>query len=173
MSPGNLSYHFATKEALVSALVGRMHAANNAVVAEPAPGPLDLAGVDAMLRAVMRRDYENRWLMRDCVGLMQSMPSLAPLLAPMQRARDARVDSIAARLVDAGLLDAERTEQALPLLRTQLVTQVAFWLPAAILADPKRDPIEKLDIHARAALALFLPLCTAAGKRQLQRVLDR
>ena len=31
MSPGNLSYHFATKEALVAALVEQMHAANNAV----------------------------------------------------------------------------------------------------------------------------------------------
>jgi AcrR family transcriptional regulator len=172
ISPGNLSYHFATKEALLAALVVRMHEDNNALVAEPT-GALDLAGVDALLRALMRRDYENRWLMRDCVGLVQSMPSLARLLAPMQRARDARVDVLARRLVGAGLLDAERTKHALPLLRTQLVTQVAFWLPAAILAEPKRDPIERLDIHARAALALFLPLCTPTGKRQLQRVLVR
>jgi AcrR family transcriptional regulator len=172
MSPGNLSYHFATKEALVAALVERMHADNDAVVAEPA-GPLDLAAVDAMLRTFMRRDYDNRWFMRDCVGLMQSMPTLVPLLAPMQRAREARVDSIATRLVDAGVLDGERTEHSLPLLRIQLVTQVAFWLPAALLADPRRDPIARLDVHARAALALLLPLCTAAGKRQLQRLLER
>ncbi len=172
MSPGNLSYHFSTKEALVAALIEQMHAANNAVVATPT-GPLDFATVNVMLREFMRRDLEHRWLMRDSVGFVLSMPSLLPLFEPMHREREARVDGLAARLIDAGLLDSERTKRALPQLRIQLVTQVAFWLPSALLAAPSRDPAERLDVHARAALALFLPLCTPAGKRQLERLVNR
>lgn len=171
MSPGNLSYHFPTKEALVAALIEQMHAANNAVVAKPI-AQLSFATVNVMLREFMHRDLEHRWLMRDCVGVMLSMPSLLPLLEPMHREREARIDRLAARLTDAGLLDSERTKRALPRLRVQLATQVAFWLPSAILAAPSRDPAERLDVHAHAALALFLPLCTPAGKRQLERVLD-
>src|SRR5215510_5497851 len=60
LSPGNVSYHFPSKEALIAALVEAGHAANNA--AAGAPGPLDFDGLYAVLRAIMRRDVENRWL---------------------------------------------------------------------------------------------------------------
>jgi AcrR family transcriptional regulator len=172
MSPGNLSYHFATKDALVAALIEQLHAENNALVAAPS-GPLDFAMLDTMLRTVMKRDLDNQWFKRDCVAFILTMPSLLPLLEPMHEARHARVDTITARLIEAGLLDRDRTKAALPHLRVQLVTQIAFWVPSALLAAPKRDPAKSLDLHARAALALFLPYCTPSGKRQLQRALDR
>lgn len=169
MSPGNLSYHFATKEALVVALVEQMHAANNALTMGPT-GAFDFASVDAILRALMRRDLEHRWLMRDALGFVLSMPSLLPLLEPMHRAREARVDGVVERLIEAGLLDAEWTRRALPQLRIQLITQIAFWVPSALLAAPLHDPAERLEAHARAALALFLPLCTRSGKQQLEKL---
>jgi AcrR family transcriptional regulator len=64
LSPGNVSYHFPTKEALVAALIEEGHAENNALVAAPM-GRLDSGGVDRIIRAIMRRDLENQWLMRD------------------------------------------------------------------------------------------------------------
>jgi AcrR family transcriptional regulator len=170
LSPGNVSYHFPTKERLVSALIEEGHGQNNAAVAAPA-GPLDFAGLDAILRAIMRRDLENQWLMRDYVGLLVAMPALRPGHDRMQRAREARVDGIAGRLVKAGLLEPRSTEAALPLLRRQLLTQVMFWVPAAVAAAPDRDPARSLDLHARAALALFLPYCTPAGRKQLEPLL--
>ena len=39
LSPGNVSYHFPTKEALVVALIEQVHAENNAAVSAP-DGPL-------------------------------------------------------------------------------------------------------------------------------------
>jgi AcrR family transcriptional regulator len=170
LSPGNVSYHFPTKEALVAALIEEGHAANNALVAAP-EGRLDFGSVDRIIRTIMRRDLENQWLMRDCVGLLTALPSLRSLHQRMQRAREARVDSIVARLIDARLLDGKRTARALPQLRQQLLTQVFFWLPAAIVAAPDRDPAERLDGHARAALALFLAYCTPSARRQLEAVL--
>jgi AcrR family transcriptional regulator len=172
LSPGNVSYHFPTKEALVEALIEEAHAHNNAAVAAPT-GPLDFEKLDAIIRGIMGRDLDNQWLMRDAVSLLFAMPALRAREQQMQRAREARVDKIAAGLIDAGLLERRRTEQALPRLRLQLITQLFFWLPAAILAAPDRDPAERLDIHARAALALFGPYCTQAGRRQLEAVLDR
>ena len=171
LSPGNVSYHFATKEALVSALLREGHAENNALVGPPM-GPISFDQVDAAIRAIMRRDLENRWLMRDYVGLLVALPALRPLHDEMQRAREARVDTVVARLVPAGLLDGERVERRLPRLRRQMLTQVFFWLPAAITSAPDRDPAESLDAHARAAMALFLPYCTRAGRRKLDALLD-
>jgi len=167
LSPGNVSYHFATKEALVAALIEEAHGENEALFSRAA-GPLDFAGLDVAIRAIMRRDLENRWVMRDCVGLLATLPALRPLHETMQRAREARADGIVARLVDAGLIEpgADRA-----LLREQLLTQVFFWLPAAIVAAPGRDPAERLDVHARAALALFRADCTRAGRRALEAVL--
>lgn len=171
LSPGNVSYHFPTKEALIAALVEEEHVANNALVAS-AVGPLEFAQVDQIIRTIMRRDLDNRWLMRDCVGLLTGLPSLRAVHDQMQRAREARVDAIVARLIAAGALDSERATRALPQLRQQLLTQVAFWLPAAILAAPDRDPADALDDHARSALALFSAYCTPAGRRKLDALLD-
>jgi len=89
----------------------------------------------------------------------------------MQRERERRVDRIVDRLAAARLLDRRLAEQTLPTLRRQLLTQVFFWLPAAIVAAPDRDPAESLDDHARAARAPFLPCCTPAGRRQLESIL--
>lgn len=171
LSPGNVSYHFPTKEALVVALVEHLHAENNAAVSVPPDALLDFARVDAIIRAVMRRDLENAWLMRDAVGLLTALPALRPLQERMQRAREARVDGLIGRLVAAGLLDRERIGPALPLLRQQVLTQVFFWLPAALVAAADGDPGARLDLHARAVLALFSAYCTPAGRRQLERVL--
>jgi AcrR family transcriptional regulator len=171
LSPGNVSYHFATKEALITALVEDEHVANNALVAAAA-GPLDFAQVDQIIRKIMLRDLENRWLMRDCVGLLTGLPSLRAVHQRMQRAREARVDGIVARLIESGSLDDDRATRALPQLRQQILTQVAFWLPAAILAAPDRDPAHALDAHARSALALFRAYATSAGRRRLDALLD-
>lgn len=89
----------------------------------------------------------------------------------MQRGRERRVDAVVKLLVEAGVLDAERTRRASSRLRQQILTQVLFWLPAAILAAPDQDPAELLDSYAGAALALFLPYCTAADRRQLAALL--
>jgi AcrR family transcriptional regulator len=170
LSPGNLSYHFATKEELIVALIEEVHAANEAQVVMPG-GRLDFARVDQIIRAIMLRDLENRWLMRDCIGLLTTLPLLRSRHLQLQREREARVDGIVARLIDSGLLDGDRATRALPQLRQQLLTQVFFWLPAAILAAPDRDPAVSLDAHARAALALFRAYCTPAGRRRLEALL--
>lgn len=169
LSPGNVSYHFPTKEALVTAMVELGHRRNNAAVATP--DRIDFAQLDAIFRDIMRRDLENAWLLRDYVGLMLAFPSLREIHDRMQRARESRVDAIVARLVAARLLDRRRAERALPQLRIQLLTQVMFWLPAALCAAPDRDPAARLDAHVKAALALFLPHCTIAGRRELDAVL--
>jgi AcrR family transcriptional regulator len=171
LSPGNVSYHFPTKAALIAALIERTHTANNAAAAAPV-GPLDFHQLDAILRAIMRRDVENQWLMRDAVGLVFSLPELRALHNRMQKSREARADGLIERLLDAGMLDRGRTEPARRYLRVQLLTQVFFWLPAAIMAAPTADPSKRLDLHARAAMALFVAYCTPAGKRQLSSLLD-
>lgn len=168
LSPGNVSYHFPTKQDLVLALIEEMHAQNDATLM-PSDGPHDIAQLDAMIRSVMDRDLENRWLMRDAVGLLSVFPALAPMQKRMHRARQARVDAIVERLTAAKLLDAKKTAKHLPLLRQQLITQLFFWIPAAVVAAPDRDLAASLDEHARAVLALFAPFCTPAGTRQLER----
>lgn len=87
-----------------------MHAANNATVATD--GPNDFVELDAIVRAVMRRDLENRWLMRDAVGLLIVLPALRPLQKRMHRGRQARVDAIVERLTNAKLLDVSLDDHA-------------------------------------------------------------
>ena len=115
----------------------------------------------------MRRDLENRWFFGDVVGLLTAYPELRALHDEMQKVRDARTERILGRLVAAGLLEGERVKQRLPELRVKVFTQIFFWLPSAILAAPDRDPADRLELHARAAMALLLPVCTASGRRKL------
>jgi AcrR family transcriptional regulator len=167
LSPGNLSYHFPTKEALIVALVHDVHAINNAVAAPP--DRLDFTKLDAIIRNIMQRDVDHQWFTRDAVGLMLSLPALRAVHEHMQRAREARVDGLIAALSDARLIEGERDHRLL--LRVQVLTQIFFWIPSALLAAPDRDPAERLDLHARAALALFLPYATPSGRRQLVPIL--
>lgn len=169
LSPGNVSYHFPTKEALVTALVELAHRHNNAAVATPEQ--LDFPQVATILREIMRRDVENAWLLRDYVGLVLSFPSLREIHDRLQRAREARVDTVVSRLVAARQLDRRRAERALPVLRVQLLTQVMFWLPSASCTAIDRDPAARLEVHLKAALALFLPYCTDDGRRALEVLL--
>lgn len=172
LSPGNVSYHFATKEALVAAMIREGHIQNAAALLTA--GTIDsFEDVDLALRAVMRRDAENPWLMRDYVGLMVAMPALRELHEQLQAPREARVDAIVAALITARLLDAAKVEHRRRELHRQMFTQVFFWLSSAIASDLDRDPAECLDECARAAMALFLPYCTPAGRRQLEALLDR
>jgi AcrR family transcriptional regulator len=166
LSPGNLSYYFPTKEALIAALVEEIHATNNATAAPS--GALDFTAVDRIVRTIMQRDVDHQWFMRDAAGLVLSLPTLRAGHDRMQRARVARADAIIARLIDAALLEPATDRE---LLRLQLLTQIVFWVPSALLAAPDRDPGERLHLHARAAIALFLPYATAAGRRQLARLL--
>jgi AcrR family transcriptional regulator len=168
LSPGNLSYHFPTKEALIAELVEEAHATNNAVAA-PA-GPLDFIQLDRIIRNIMQRDIDHRWFTRDAAELMLSLPTLRRQHERMQRAREGRVDRLIDHLVEARMLDGERTDRAL--LRLQLLTQIFFWVPSALLAAPDDDPAERLDLHARAALALFDVYATAVGRRQLGSLID-
>jgi AcrR family transcriptional regulator len=172
LSPGNVSYHFPTKGALIAALVRDIHRDNNAAIAAP-DGRLDFSDVDAIIRAIMRRDLENRWLLLDYVGLLVAVPELRALHDPMQRGREARVAIVVDRLIEARLLDGKLARGALARLRLQVLTQIFFWLPSAFVAAPDRDPADSLDAHARAALALLLPYCTSAGRRQLEVVLRK
>jgi AcrR family transcriptional regulator len=172
LSPGNVSYHYPTKEALVTALMADAHARNNAL-AEALPAGEGFEDVVALVRGIMRRDVENRWFVREAVGLLVAFPELRPVHAEMQRARDVRTERILGKLVAGGLLDGERVKQRLPELRLQLFTQIFFWLPSAILAVPDGDPADRLELHLRAAMALLLPYCTPTGRRRLEAMLDR
>lgn len=163
LSPGNLSYHFPTKEALIVALVEDGHATNNEVSAPP--GPLDFVKLDQLIRDIMQRDIDNQWFTRDAAALILSLPTLRAQHGRMQRAREARCKGIIARLVEANLVDAEKVDRTV--LGLQLLTQIFFWVPMALMTDPEGDLADRLDLHARAALALFLPYTTPTGRRQL------
>jgi hypothetical protein len=71
----------------------------------------------------------------------------------MQKGRDARTERILGRLVIAGLLDGGSRRRS--------------------LAAPDRDPADRLELHARAAMAPLLPVCTPSGRRKLDALIDR
>ena len=156
-------------KALVKALVMRGHQRTNTAVF--VPDRIDFAQLYDLLCEVMLQDLENAWLLRDYVGVMLALPSLRAFHDRLQRARESRVDALVSRLVAARLLERRRAERALPQLRIQLLTQVMFWLPSALCTAPDRDPALALNAHVRAALALFIPLCTVTGRRGLEAVL--
>lgn len=171
LSPGNVSYHFATKEALIAAMVREGHAENTAIL-QPPPRLRDFPELHGILLTIMRRDLDNRWLLRDYASLLVTMPSFRELHEQLQGPRQARIDRLIEDLVAAGLLDSALVQARPAELRRQLFTQVFFWLPAAVVSAPDRDPADSLDACARAVMALFLPYCTASGRAQLDELLD-
>ena len=149
-----------------------MHARNNALTESPPPGE-GFEQVEAIVHGIMRRDLGEPLVLRGRGGAAGGLSRAPPAARRDAEGRDARTERILGRLVTAGLLDGERVKRRLPELRVQIFTQIFFWLPSAILAAPDRDPADRLELHARAAMTLLLPVCTPSGRRKLDAVIDR
>lgn len=154
VSPGNLYYWYADREAIVRALYARFVAEHDELWA--ALGGPDV-GVDHLLSALSaaaETSARHRWLVRDLVGLVHADPELEATYRRVRDERRALFRQVARRWRAAGDVRAVDDERLDDVVDALWVLAEAWW-PFAELdaADPDPRTGERL---ARAVLEPYL-----------------
>jgi AcrR family transcriptional regulator len=169
MSPGNLAYHFATKDDLVAALWLELHQQLARTLIESLPEKIPFETFYRTVVLAMRSILPFRFV------LLSHVDARLPT-REQQRRRDAMRERVHARdrrllagLVAAKHLDPKRLAQA-PYLQDQADLISSGWLAAAQSRGWTDD--QQIILHyAKVGTALLAPFCTPTGARELRRVL--
>jgi AcrR family transcriptional regulator len=168
ISAGNLSYHFATKDELVAALVLELHEVNQQQIFVALPPGFSLVALYRSAVAAMRNMLAYRFVLLSYVDAVGASPPLAALEADLARRRWHRHREMLALLVDNGFV-----ERAVSARSERLWEQGALiasgWLAAATVRGWSD---ERAVLHfAKLGCALLESWCTPKGARQLRRIL--
>lgn len=171
MSPGNLAYHFPTKDELVAALVKELHARVNADVGAGMSAGPSLAGLYRAAQAAMRDMLTYRFVLLSYVDAVRTSPELQALAAENLARRRQRHDLLLEALSQAGHLDRRAALARTDLLFEQGELISSGWLNAATLRG-WHDDQETIRHFARVGVALLEPCCTPKGAREMRRILS-
>jgi AcrR family transcriptional regulator len=171
MSPGNLAYHFATKDELVAALVKELHARVNAEVGAGMAAEPSLKGLYRAAQAAMRDLLVYRFVLLSYVDAVRVSPELQALAAEHLTRRRQRHDLLLEALARAGYLDRRAALARTDLLFEQSELISSGWLNVATVRGWHDD--EKTIRHfAKVGVALLEPCCTPKGARQMRLILS-
>ncbi len=169
VSPGNLAYHFATKDALVSELVLELHGRAEELFAA-LPADFSLLTLYATAVAAMRRTLEYRFVLLSYADAVAASPALRALEVRLWRNRRRRYADMLDRLV-ANRFVAARVEGRRRRLYEQGEMISSGWLVAASVGRGPRGDGAALLHYAKLGCALLEPYCTRKGARQMERIL--
>lgn len=169
VSVGNLNYHFATKDALVCALVLELHEANARSLFAELPEDFSFVTLYRTAVGVMTNSLAYRFVLLGYVDAVAASPELQRLEASLGPKRRARSDGMIARLAEGGLLDRRRFAPRADVVYEQSQLVSSGWLAMASLRRMKdRDAVLH---YAKLGVALLEPYATPKGARQVKAIL--
>jgi AcrR family transcriptional regulator len=171
ISPGNLAYHFATKDDLVSALVLELHALNSRTAFAALPDEFSLIGLYRAAITAMRNTWQFRFVLVSYVDAVKASSELQKLEASLWRNRRKRYDEMLERLGGNGYIDHRAVAARREWLYEQTEMISSGWLNAAALRREHRTEQGVILYYAKVGMALLEPHCTPAGARQMRRIL--
>ena len=171
MSPGNLAYHFATKDQLVAALVKELHARIDADVGAGMAAEPSLAGFYRAVLAAMRDLLAYRFVLLSYVDAVRASRELQALAAAHLARRRQRHDLLLDALARAGYLDRRAALARSDMLFEQGELISSGWLNAATVRG-WRDDEATIRHFAKVGVALLQPCCTPRGAREMRRILS-
>ncbi|XYI01042.1 TetR/AcrR family transcriptional regulator [Sorangium sp. So ce1128] len=169
MSPGNLAYHFRTKDDLVSALILELHERNARDIFTELPPAISLSVLYRSAVATMRNILRYRFVLLSYVDAVMASPKLLELEAALRIKRRRRHDALIDGLVRGGYLDRRAVSRARYLdEQGQMIS--SGWLRAAELRGWHDD--QAIILHyAKVGTALLEPYCTPKGAREMRKIL--
>lgn len=170
MSPGNLSYHFATKDDLVSALMLELHDRNARQVFRFTPEEFSFVTLYHTALGAMRNMLPYRFVLLSYVDAVLVSPELQALEARLRPLRRQRSEAMVQLLIRNGFVDGPAVERAVYLHEiAQMIS--SGWLRAAALDPVQRDEDATVRHYAGMGCALLLPYATPAGQEQVRQIL--
>jgi AcrR family transcriptional regulator len=171
MSPGNLAYHFPTRDALIAALVMELHQRNGSTLFAALPDDFSLVTLYRTALAAMRSMLGYRFILLSYVEAVTSSRELERLEERLSVERRRRSDAMMALMVRNGYLVRRAVAARADRLYEQGQMISSGWLAAAALRPDRMSDREAILHYAKLGCALLEPVCTPSGHRQLRRIL--
>jgi AcrR family transcriptional regulator len=171
LSPGNLAYHFPTRDDLVSALVMELHELNARTAFAQFPDDFSLVTLYETALAVMRNIMTYRFVLLSYVDAVMASPELRKMEEALAVRRRARHDDMIRRLVARGYVSRRAYTPRAEYLYEQGQLISSGWLAAAALQPHRRTEEEIVRHYAKLGCALLDPVLTPKGALQLRRIL--
>lgn len=168
ISAGNLSYHFPTKDDLVTDVVLELHDVNQRQIFAALPEDFSLVTLYRAATAAMRNMLGYRFILLSFVDAVDASPRLRALEAELATRRWERHQTMLARLVDNGFVRRAAVARSERIFEQSSMIS-SGWLAAARV---RRWSDERAILHfAKLGCALLEPWCTPRGARQMRRIL--
>ena len=170
ISPGNLHYHFRTKDDLVNALFGEFDA-KLAPLLEASPEASDLEDAWFVLHSLFELIWQYRFLYRDLNHLLGKNRLLETRFQSILQDKARAMQAMLAGLHGSGVLRIEAQE--IDNAATSMVLQLSYWLSYEFVLDP-RHALEDANADramlrgARQALGLLAPYVRSGHRAHMQ-----
>jgi AcrR family transcriptional regulator len=171
MSPGNLAYHFPTKNSLVAALMIELHELNARDVFADLPEGFSMVTLYRSAVVVMRNALAYRFVLLSYVDAVLSSPELQEAEAAFRVKRRRRSEAMMDLLCQNGYVDRRAFNARAEYLHEQGEMVSSGWLRREALEPrPRRDEAAVLH-YAKVGCVLIEPYCTPKGVRQVRQIL--
>jgi AcrR family transcriptional regulator len=166
ISPGNLHYHFPTKETLVTSLFDA-HRASLQQLLGAAGDVGDVEDAWFFMHSLFERLWTSRFLYRDLADLLGRSRHLESGMQMLAREQQAAFESLIAGLVAGGALQIDPRE--VPLLAQGMTLTALCWLSFAFVRDPRHaletdHAADTLLGGARLAMQQLAPYLQAGSR---------
>lgn len=172
ISPGNLAYHFPTKDDLVAALVRELRDLNATDVFGELPDDFSLETLYRAALVAMGNMLQYRFLLLSYVDAVRASPELRRLESELWHHRRGRYEAMLAKLADNGYLDGRATRRQARYLYEQGDLISSGWLGAALIKGAYETDEAAMLHYAKVGCALLDPYCTPKGRRQMRKILS-
>ena len=169
ISPGNLYYHFHSKDEIVNALFAEFEREIEETLAAPARRAPNVEDMWLFLHLLFEAIWKYRFLYRDLDDLLSRNRLLEVHFKQILAHKVKTAAALCEGLVATGEMQASRGE--LQALATNLAVIATYWLPFEYARDPRRrDAVSGLGRGVYQVMSMMAPFLQGTSRQLLQQL---
>jgi AcrR family transcriptional regulator len=169
ISPGNLYYHFHSKDEIVNELFTGFEREINETLASPARRAANVEDMWLFLHVLFEEIWKYRFLYRDLDDLLSRNRLLEVHFKQILAHKVKTGTALCEGLVATGEMKASAGE--IQALATNMAVIATYWLPFEYARDPRqRDPSSGLGRGVYQVMSMMAPFLQGASRQLLQQL---
>ncbi len=169
ISPGNLYYHFHSKDEIVNELFTGFEREINETLASPTRRAANVEDMWLFLHVLFEEIWKYRFLYRDLDDLLSRNRLLEVHFKQILAHKVKTGTALCEGLVATGEMRASATE--IQALATNMAVIATYWLPFEYARDPRRrDPSSGLGRGVYQVMSMMAPFLLGASRQLLQKL---
>ena len=169
ISPGNLYYHFHSKDEIVNALFAEFEREIEETLAAPARRAPNVEDMWLFLHLLFEAIWTYRFLYRDMDDLLSRNRLLEVHFKQILAHKVKTAAALCEGLVATGEMQASRGE--LQALATNMAVIATYWLPFEYARDPRRrDAVNGLGRGVYQVMSMMAPFLQGTSRQLLQQL---